>query len=61
MKITIQAKIILMIPEPHVKASPEMLVLDAENYLNDLGSFRTPEHRTQVGIRVHTGAMEVVH
>lgn len=61
MQITVQAKIILLVPEPDVGERPEMIVLDVENYLNGLGIYKTPECQTQVGIRVHTAEMEVLH
>jgi len=63
MQITVKAKIILTIPEIKEKAkeTPEDIVLAIEQYLNGLPLFVTSEGREKVGIRVHTGAMEVIH
>ncbi|KKN52396.1 hypothetical protein LCGC14_0613130 [marine sediment metagenome] len=59
MQITIQAKIILQVPEP--KEDAEEIVLAIEQHLNSLPPFETLEKQTKVGIRVHAGAMEIVH
>jgi len=60
-RIEVTAKIILTIPEPKAEELPEEIVLTTEQVLNDLGVFTTPDHNTQVGIRVHMGTMEVHH
>ena len=52
MRIEMDAKIILTIPEPSEKESADDVMLAVEQYLNSLTLFKTTEH-TLVGIRVH--------
>lgn len=61
MRIEVKAKIILTVPEPKAEEPSEEIVLAVERHLNGLPLFETMEQQTKVGIRVHTGTMEVHH
>lgn len=56
MRIEVQAKLILTIPEPDEKDLPNEIKFMAEQYINDTAPvFEMPKTKTKVGIRIHVG------
>lgn len=55
MRIEIEAKLILTVPEPKAEESPEDIILAAEQHINDVAAvFTRLGTKTKVGVRIHT-------
>lgn len=55
MRIEIEAKLILMIPEPKKQDTIPNIVLAAEHFINNIQGFNMSNYGTAVGIRIHVG------
>ena len=60
MKIEVEAKLILMVPEPKKQDTIPNIVLAAEHFINNIQGFNTSETHTAVGIRIHVGDYQEV-